>query len=106
AFAALLGDEPGERDRERGDLVISEAAEGFRMSREAAVDSNYNLVSMPAAEWGSHGSQALPFRSHGLLGGHFRSFTSSAAGAHVMLVELGNQEGPLAILRALAPSNL
>ena len=106
AFAALLGDEPGERDRERADLVISEVPGGFRMSRESAVDSNYQLVSMPAAEWGSHGSQALTFRSHGLLGGHFRSFTSPTANAHVMLVELGNDEGPLAILRALAPSNL
>lgn len=106
AFAALLGDEPGERDRGRADLVISEVPAGFRMSRESAVDSNYRLVSMPAADWGSHSSQALTFRSHGLLGGHFRSFVSATAGAHVMLVELGNMEGPLAILRALAPSNL
>lgn len=105
AFAALLADEPGERDRERADLVISEVPEGFRLSRESAVDSNYQLVSMPAAEWGSHHSQALTFRSHGLLGGHFRSFTSPTANAHVMLVELGNAEGTIAILSALAPSN-
>lgn len=106
AFAALLGDEPGERDQGRSELVISEVPEGFLMARESAVDSNYKLVSMPAAEWSHHPSQALTFRSHGLVGGHFRSFTSATANAHVMLVELGNQEGPLAILRALAPSNL
>ncbi|GAA3430564.1 transcriptional regulator [Kutzneria kofuensis] len=106
AFATLLGDEPGERDRERADLVISEVPEGFRMSRESAVDSHYKLVSMPAADWSSHSSQALTFRSHGLLGGHFRSFASPTASAHVMLVELGNEEGPIAILSALAPSTL
>ena len=106
ALAALLGDEPGERDRERAELVVSEVPDGFRMSRESAVDSNYKLVSMPAADWGSNRSQALTFRSHGLLGGHFRSWASSTVNAHVMLVELGNLEGPLAILRALAPSNL
>lgn len=106
AFVALLGDEPGERDRERADLVVSEVPAGFTMTRESPVDSNYKLVSMPAADWDSHSSQALTFRSHGLLGGHFRSFASPTASAHVMLVELGNEEGPLAILRALAPSNL
>jgi DNA-binding MarR family transcriptional regulator len=105
AFAALLGDEPGERDRERAELVISEVPDGFRMSRESAVDSNYRLVSMPAADWGNHRSQALALRSHGLLGGHFRSFDSATAKAHVMLVELGSEEGPIAILSALAPSN-
>jgi DNA-binding MarR family transcriptional regulator len=106
AFAALLGDEPGERDRERADLVISEVPAGFRLARESAVDSNYRLVSMPGADWGSHSSQALTFRSHGLLGGHFRSFASATAGVHVMLVELGNPQAPIAILSALAPSNL
>ena len=105
AFAALLGDEPGERDRERADLVLSEVPEGFQMSRESPVDSNYKLVSMPAANWGHHQSQAFALRSHGLLGGHFRSFASDAANAHVMLVELGNEDGPIAILSALAPSN-
>ncbi|MFI9388248.1 transcriptional regulator [Kutzneria sp. NPDC052558] len=106
AFVALLGDEPGERDQERAELVLSETPAGFAMSRESAVDRNYRLVSMPAAAWDRHGDQALTFRSHGLLGGHFRSFASAAANAHVMLVELGNEEGPLAILRALAPSTL
>jgi DNA-binding MarR family transcriptional regulator len=106
ALVALLGDEPGERDGEWADLVISEVPAGFRMSRESAVDSHYRLVSMPGADWDNHGGQALTFRSHGLLGGHFRSWSSPAANAHAMLVELGSEEGPLAILRALAPSTL
>jgi DNA-binding MarR family transcriptional regulator len=113
-FAALLGDRttsPPLDGPVPAELVIDTAPAGFEILRDLPIDEKFQLAGV--SDWGKAESQRLAYRSHGLRGGHVRSWVyrrpdknEPVASVHVMLVELGNDEGPQAIIDCFAPSTL
>ncbi|WP_163508813.1 transcriptional regulator [Fodinicola acaciae] len=107
-FAALLGDRP-QRERKPGltpaELILPDGPEGFEVLRDLPIDDQFQLSGV--RDWGSAEAQRLAFRSHGLTGGHLRSWVRDGErSAHIMLVELGGAQAPPAIVGCFAPSTL
>ncbi|MBV8993624.1 MAG: transcriptional regulator, partial [Pseudonocardiales bacterium] len=112
AFAVLLGDRPESGTARRpswSDLVTSDVPDGFSLLRDAAIDHNFTLPE-GVAEWEGYQMLALALRSHGLRGGHQRSWLhhddtgQTDRRVYAMVVELGSETAPMAIVDTFAPS--
>ncbi|GAA1669725.1 hypothetical protein GCM10009765_19010 [Fodinicola feengrottensis] len=114
-FVELLGDWPPVGTPEGpspDELVLVDPPAGFQLVRDLPIDEKYELAGVK--DWGRAESQRLAFRSHGLRGGRLRQWgqrpsdADSGAGVIVslLLIELGSEAAPPAIMGTFAPSTL